>query len=75
MADQADERLKALKASMKEALGKLTGSDELEAEGAKESGRGAGVRAGPRAATPPAKKKAAPRAAKARSRSPTSRSR
>ena len=36
MADQADERLKALKASMKEALGKLTGSDELEAQGARE---------------------------------------
>ena len=41
MADQADERLKALKASMKEALGKVTGSDELEAQGAREkSGSG-----------------------------------
>lgn len=40
MADQADERLKALKASMKEALGKLTGSDELEAQGARERSRG-----------------------------------
>lgn len=40
MADQADERLKALKASMKEALGMLTGSDELEAEGAREKSGG-----------------------------------
>ncbi len=42
MADQANERLKALKASIKEALGKLTGSDELEAQGVRErSSRGA----------------------------------
>ena len=40
MTDQADERLKALKTSMKEALGKLTGSDELEAEGARERAGG-----------------------------------
>ncbi len=48
MADRADERLKALKASMKEALGKLTGSDELEAQGVRERtdgsvGRAAGA--------------------------------
>ena len=69
MADEADERLRALKASMKEALGKLTGSDELEAEGARErSGEDVVERrttapAGTRAA-PPAKK--APRRAKTR---------
>ncbi len=46
MADQADERLKALKASMKEALGKLTGSDELEAQGKREKSGGGGKRNG-----------------------------
>ena len=67
MADQADERLKALKASMKEALGKVTGSDELEAQGAREkSGIGRVERVDEARAAPPAKKRATPRAAKAR---------
>ena len=79
MADQADERLRALKASMKEALGKLTGNDELEAQGARErSGGGARAKTGADAgkhkaepkraprATSTAKKKAAPHRAKAR---------
>ncbi len=67
MADQGDERLKALKASMKEALGKLTGSDELEAQGAQEkSGGSVGAREPKTRAAPPARKKAAPRGTKAR---------
>lgn len=54
MADAADDRMKALKASMKEALGKLTGSDELEAQGVRERvGRAAPT------AKPAAKKRAA----------------
>jgi len=61
MADQADERLKALKASMKEALGKLTGSDELEAQGAREKSDGRAGRAAETPAKPPAKKKATPK--------------
>ena len=67
MADQADERLKALKkASMKEALGKLTGSDELAAQGAREKAGGGhdAPESDPGAAPPPKK-----RAAKARPRS------
>ena len=43
MADQANERLKALKASIKVALGKLTGSAELEAQGVRERSRGGGA--------------------------------
>ncbi len=67
MADQADGRVKALKqASMKEALGKLTGSDELEAQGAREkSGGGVGAPAPAVGAAAPARKKAA-RSAKSR---------
>ena len=71
MADQADERLKALRASMKVALGRLTGSDELEAQGAKErpgAGTAQRARAVPaKKAAVPAKKGKAPRAAKPRS--------
>ena len=67
MADQADERAKALKqASMKEALGKLTGSDALEAEGAREKAEGGigAAKPGTSAATPSRK---TTRGAKARS--------
>ncbi len=65
MADQAEARLRALKASMKEALGKLTGSDELAAEGAKErSGTAVGEGEAEARAAQPARKNAAPRASK-----------
>lgn len=64
MADEADARLKALNASMKEALGKLTGSDELEAQGARERARGAAHSATKRAT--PATKAPKSRGAKAR---------
>ena len=69
MSKAADERAKALKmASMKEALGKLTGCDALEAQGAREkSGEGAGTREPAARTATPAKKKAAPRGTKARS--------
>lgn len=69
MADQADERSKAMKrASVKEALGKLTGNDELEAQGAREKVRGGAGSRAPAAGTPPAAKKpAASRGPKKRS--------
>ena len=66
MADQADERLRALKASMKEALGKLTGSDELEAQGARE--RSGGVEHSKPQGKPASRAKAAPGTKTARAR-------
>ena len=67
MADQMDKRLKALKASMKEALGKLTGSVELEAQGVRER---AG-RVAPEAAGPARKATAKKAPTKRRAKSPT----
>ena len=65
MADAADDRMKALKASMKEALGKLTGSDELEAQGVRErvgravpSAKAPAKKRAPHRAARPAKKRA-----------------